>query len=265
MKKTTLAKVIALSLVSIPAVAMAADEPDYTLTGNVNVFSDYRFRGISQTAKGPAVQGGFDFAHKSGFYAGNWNSNVSGASYVGGNGAEMDFYAGYKGEIADTGISYDIGDLYYYYNKARNTGDTTGVKYDNNEVYVSLGYGPVSAKVSYATTDYFGINSQLTGTDRGNSKGTTYSELNFSQEVMPKLTAVAHIGRTIIKNYSLINYTDYKVGASYDLNGFALGAAIVGTTTKQEEFKGFNTLLSTGSGSQTLYKPTLVLSVGKTF
>ena len=40
----------------------ARAEPDYTLTGNVGIFSDYRFRGISQTNKKPAIQGGIDFA-----------------------------------------------------------------------------------------------------------------------------------------------------------------------------------------------------------
>ena len=68
---------------------------DWTITGNAGVFSDYRFRGISQTDKKPAFQGGFDIGHASGFYVGNWNSNIDSALY---NGAslEMDFYGGYK-------------------------------------------------------------------------------------------------------------------------------------------------------------------------
>lgn len=52
-------------------------EPDYTLAYNVGVTSDYRFRGIAQTATDPALQAGVDFAHKSGFYLGAWGSNVS--------------------------------------------------------------------------------------------------------------------------------------------------------------------------------------------
>ncbi len=57
--------------------APAKVEPEYTITGNAGLFSDYRFRGYSQTDYNPALQGGFDFAHKSGFYLGNWNSNVN--------------------------------------------------------------------------------------------------------------------------------------------------------------------------------------------
>ena len=268
MKKSSLATAVLLSLCAVPAVSMAA-EPDYTLTGNVNVFSDYRFRGVSQTVKGPALQGGFDFAHKSGFYAGNWNSNVSGQQYNGGNGLEMDVYAGYKGDIGSTGLSYDVGNLYYYYDKARVGGVTNGEKYNNNELYGSLSYGPVSAKLSYATTDYFGLNAASAPASNlnpnGDSKGTTYAELNYSQEVMPKLTAVAHVGRTNIKNYGALNYTDYKIGATYDLNGFALGAAVVGTTSRGNGIVGVVRDIASGTGNKDIYGTTLVLSVGKTF
>src|SRR3954466_1030180 len=52
--------------------APAAPEPDYTLAANVGLVSDYRFRGIAQTSKKPALQGGLDFSHKSGFYAGTF-------------------------------------------------------------------------------------------------------------------------------------------------------------------------------------------------
>ena len=61
-----------------PAAAAApAPEPDFTWTGNVGLFSQYIFRGVSQTNEKPAVQGGFDLGHKSGLYAGVWGSNVS--------------------------------------------------------------------------------------------------------------------------------------------------------------------------------------------
>ena len=53
-----------------------APEPDYTLAYNVGAVTDYRFRGISQTGFNPAVQGGIDFSHKSGFYLGDRKSVV---------------------------------------------------------------------------------------------------------------------------------------------------------------------------------------------
>ncbi len=267
MKKSTIALAVVGALSAVPAIAA---ESDFTFTGNVNVLTDYRFRGISQTARGPALQGGFDVAHKSGFYAGNWNSNVSTESFVGGAGLEMDFYAGYKGEFK--GVGYDVGNLYYYYDGARYLGTTKS--YNNNEVYLGLSYGPVSGKYSYATTDYFGLSDAAgltTGAGytstigTGRSRGSSYSELNFSQEIMPKVTLNAHVGYTDIKNYKDLSYTDYKLGASYDLNGFALGAHYVGTDVKGQNAELFYTVTTSGTGPKQLYKDTIVLSIGKTF
>ena len=63
--------------------------PDH---GNTNFFS-------------PALQGGFDWS-QNGFYLGNWNSNIGFTNA----GIEMDFYGGYKGEIAKD-LGYDVGIL----------------------------------------------------------------------------------------------------------------------------------------------------------
>jgi uncharacterized protein (TIGR02001 family) len=48
----------------------------FSLTGTVTVINDYRFRGYTQTNFMPAAQVGIDLSHSSGFYLGNWNSNV---------------------------------------------------------------------------------------------------------------------------------------------------------------------------------------------
>src|ERR1035437_10292702 len=57
---------------SIPAAAPASP-----LTGNMTIATDYIFRGLTQTKGKPAIQGGFDYAHPSGFYVGTWLSNIS--------------------------------------------------------------------------------------------------------------------------------------------------------------------------------------------
>lgn len=254
MKKSTLTIALLGAIATAPALAA-----DWTVTGNVNVLTDYRFRGISQTLREPAIQGGFDAAHKSGFYIGNWNSNVSGVQYPGGPGIEMDFYGGYKGEIGKTGLTFDVGNLYYYYGNARFAGNT---KVDNNEIYGALTYGPLTGKISYATTDYFGLNNTTGG--QGDSRGTTYSELNYTSEIAPKVTLIGHVGYTDIKNYSALSYTDYKVGVSYDLNGFALGAAVVGNDVK-EAAKPFYSATNALGETKKLFGTGIVLSLGKTF
>ena len=79
MRKTIIAASLATAAFAVPnlaaaqaaAPAAAAPASPHTFTGNVGLFSEYRFRGISQTFKKPAIQGGYGYSHKSGFYAGN--------------------------------------------------------------------------------------------------------------------------------------------------------------------------------------------------
>jgi uncharacterized protein (TIGR02001 family) len=74
----------------------------------------------------PALQGGFDYSHASGFYAGNWNSNVSSTLYPNAN-LEMDFYGGYRRAFGDFGL--DAGAIHYSY-------PGSAPKIDNKEIYV---------------------------------------------------------------------------------------------------------------------------------
>jgi uncharacterized protein (TIGR02001 family) len=228
-------------------------EPDYTLAGNAGLFSDYRFRGYTQTGYGPAFQGGIDFSHKSGFYVGNWNSNVEQELY---NGAslEMDFYGGYKMSVGPVGL--DFGYYHYYY---PNTGELGKTKIKNGEIYVGGSAGPVSAKVYYAVTNFFSL--QGSGKD---TKGSWYLDLSGSYEVIPSLTLGAHYGYQKIQNGKAIgliadNASDYKVGVTYDLSGWGLGANVIGTS-KKNLFTTAKSSFTEGAG-----KASLVLSVSKTF
>ena len=56
---------LAALALSLTAVAAQAE-----ITGNAAVLSDYNWRGITQTSQDPALQGGIDYAHESGFYLG---------------------------------------------------------------------------------------------------------------------------------------------------------------------------------------------------
>jgi uncharacterized protein (TIGR02001 family) len=247
----------AAALLALPilANAQAKPEPEFTFTGNAGLFSDYRFRGFTQTGYKPAFQGGFDFAHKSGFYAGNWNSNVEQGLY---NGAslEMDFYAGYKFSAGDLG--FDVGYLYYYY---PNSGALGTTKIDNGELYAGASWGPVSAKFFYAVTEFFSLGSGVPGVD---TKGSWYLDLSASLPLGSGWAAVAHYGYQDIADGTkagLIDDSvgDWKLGVTYDLSGWLLGASVIGTTEK----KLFTTAESgfTEEGGKT----SLVLSVSKTF
>ena len=300
MRKLALAAATAAVLASPLAVstayaqAAAAPASPHTFTGNMTLASDYRFRGISQTYLGPTIQGGFDYSHASGFYVGNWNSNVSGLAYNNGNNIEMDFYGGWKKSWGDWGI--DLGGLYYYYDSARWNGITQGGagvntsgRYDNGEFYIAGSWKFISVKYSHALTNYFGLNSDFgrnfaskdcslgscTGArggnlvgnteDRGNSKGTGYLEINASYEIAPKWTLSGHVGHTKVKNYGELSYTDYKVGIAYDLSGWTLGAAVVGTNANNQWYYNVRNVGGSGNSAKDTGKTTLVLSVAKSF
>ena len=64
--------------------------PAITISGSATLTSDYRFRGVSQSDEGMAVQGGFTISHESGLYAGTWGSNLAGWGTFGGANMELD-------------------------------------------------------------------------------------------------------------------------------------------------------------------------------
>jgi uncharacterized protein (TIGR02001 family) len=113
------------------------------VTGNIGVVSQYIFRGYVEDDR-TSLQGGLDYAHDSGFYAGTWWSTLS---YGASNNNEVDLYAGYAGEAGDFG--YDVGVLYFYY-----TGDGDGDE-DGNvpELYAAGSVGPFSLSANYAADD----------------------------------------------------------------------------------------------------------------
>jgi uncharacterized protein (TIGR02001 family) len=220
---------------ALPAPAAAAD-PEYTFSGNLTIGSDYRFRGFTQTDYQPTIQGGIDFAHKSGFYLGNWNSNVSSDVF---NGApiEMDFYGGWKTEIHGFGL--DLGVIYYYY---PGSGEyTPDFKPKNFEAYIGGSYGPVSLKYFYSFTDFFGLNSGALGLPGDvDTKGSQYFDLSGNFGVADGITLVAHVGYQNVKNYQALggpgdNVWDYKLGATWDImgSGWVVGGFWVSTSEKK--------------------------------
>jgi len=267
MRPTILSLAVAAALAA-PVAASAESSP---VTGNMTIASDYRFRGISQTYLGPAIQGGIDYSHPSGIYVGNWNSNVASQVFTGGSGIEMDFYAGYKRSFGDIGI--DVGTIYYWYPNAEFDGGAGTAKFDNWEVYAGVSWKWLSAKFFYALTDYFGLASEQaaggywsnrdTGSLLGStasSDGTWYLDLTATVPMTKQLSIVAHYGMLEVNNYSELDYKDWKLGVTYDLNGWILGAAYVDSDAD----KGW--YYTGGSkGNKSTGDSTIVLSVTKTF
>ena len=276
---------IALALVSAFSVPAFAEEPtpEHSVTGNLTVASSYRFRGIDQTFGKPALQGGVDYAHSSGLYVGNWNSNVSsGAGFPDGN-LEMDFYGGYKAAFGDFGI--DVGGIVYYYpgseGKVLGTNASSGAV-TNKELYIGGSWKFVSLKYYRAMDDYFSLRGwDSTGTSTGQStKGTSYLDLSLNYDLGEGWGVNGHVGHLNLKNGYKGNYTDWKVGVTKDINGWVVGASYVDTNAAGQcsgaadyQFYCFTNsnsataagALTTGSKSKDSGRGIAVLSVTKSF
>ncbi len=226
MKKTLLAIALASSLTSFGAVAAdKAPEPSYTLTGNIGLVSDYRFRGVSQTQQGPAVQGGLDLALANGLSFGTWTSNVSQWANLGGS-QEIDLYGGYATELAGVGVS--IGGISYWY--PRNKQSAAGSPSNNTfEYYLGLSYGPLAYKISMANGNWFGVEAD----------GATYHDLTLSLGSLglsEKYSFSAHVGKQTIKEVGTkagkdYGFTDYSIKAAYAISD-SLSAALTASRVK---------------------------------
>jgi uncharacterized protein (TIGR02001 family) len=219
MMKTSKAKLLnslMLAALAIPGVALA--EEALPISANVSMTTDYLFRGISQTGHDPAIQGGFDYAHASGFYVGVWGSNVGWIEdyqgYASGN-MEFDLYGGFRGGFADD-FTYDLGAIQYYYPGTRPAAITNA---DTTELYAGLGWKWFAAKYSYVVSNgAFGF---------ANADGSDYLDLSASVPIGDTgLTAGAHWGTFSFKNNGAVDYDDWKVSLSYALgSGMTVGAA----------------------------------------
>jgi uncharacterized protein (TIGR02001 family) len=240
MKLSQISLAALLSVVSAGAFAQAkAPEPDYTLSFNVGAVTDYRFRGIAQTSKKPAIQGGLDFAHKSGFYLGAWGSNVRWIKDF--NGAtkgnlEIDLYGGFKGELAKD-VNFDVGVVTYIY-PGNNSGaiGTPGaglVKNANTtEVYGALTYSMFTAKYSRSTGTFLGFL---------DSSGSDYFDLSAAFDLGNGFTLTPHIGVQKVAKNKPFNYTDYSLTLAKDMgNGLTLTAAATGTNAKKAFYTDAN-------------------------
>ena len=251
----------AFAQTAAPAAAAVVASPwSYNLT----LASNYKFRGQDQDqsktrAFKPALQGGVDYAFDNGFYLGNWNSTINWTKYLPSkqnSAVEVDLYGGYKFKAGD--IDLDVGALQYYYPGANNANTT--------EIYLAAGYGPVIAKYSSTVSkSYFGYGKEVGFGNAGSGRGTGYLNLAFAKEIMPKVTFKAALGFTnftsSVNAAGYPDYSDYNVGASYDLgDGLAVSGAFVGGNKKPN----YTFPSSVDTTGKSVNKNTLVVMLTKT-
>ncbi|MEY4473380.1 MAG: hypothetical protein RL671_1684 [Pseudomonadota bacterium] len=212
------------ALAAAPALADETDPPaDVTVTGNVALVTDYRFRGISLSGGDVAIQGSINVNHSSGLYAGTWASSLEQDVLDVYGSSEVDLYAGWTGKVSSA-LTADVGLLYYVY-PAGSVGDGNVF-----EPYASLtaAIGPASAK--------FGLNYAWKQDSLGGDDNLyLYSDWSLAVPNTP-VTVTAHAGYTDgalspkrLTAAGTGGGWDYSLSASATLyKGLSLGVAYIG-------------------------------------
>jgi uncharacterized protein (TIGR02001 family) len=247
----TVAVLGAMTASSFVYAAEKETKSDFTTSGSAGLFSQYIFRGLTQTDRKAAVQANFDINHSSGLYLGIWSSNVSwprddyagaGSVYSRGGSQEIDVYAGFKTDLGKSGFGIDLGALQYYYpgteTKLIGAGNP---KLNTTELYGAINYHWVQAKISgVVSKDAWGFGKYGDGTGN-DADGTYYAELNANVPIgeymggLKGLTGIFHIARQDFKGAAneAASYNDWRLGLqnAFD-NGIVVGAYYTDTNIK---------------------------------
>jgi uncharacterized protein (TIGR02001 family) len=258
---------LAAAFVATATPAMAQEEApsEITVTGSVGLVTDYRFRGVSQTDKEMAIQGGITATHASGIYVGTWASNLSGWGTFGGSNMELDLVGGFATEVS-SGVTLDVGLTWYMY-----PGGASDTDFAEPYVKLSTTMGPAKALigVAYAPKQqalgrwYLDADSYATGIpDAPGAKTDNFYVWGDVSGGIPNtpLSLKAHLGYSdgnagLGPNGTSVaptgSYLDWMLGADLALGPVTLGVAYVDTDISKSESAYLKpTFSSTKNGSQ---------------
>ena len=232
-------------LSSGPTSANAADEgiiPGASISANVAIVNEYRWRGLDQSATQAAIQGGFDLAHSSGLYIGTWLSNVDFGQTK--TSTEFDYYGGFGFEAAGVGVDLNVTQFSY-----------PGSAASNNYDFVEYGVGLSKDFGAAALSAGFNFSSEFFG----ESGDAQYLQGGLDVP-LPILGAglSAHVGHQWIdKNstYGVDDYTDWSVGLTVPVMGVDLGLTYIDTDLEH------STVVTTLNGREGV----LITSLSKSF
>ncbi|WP_242119500.1 TorF family putative porin [Sphingomonas lacusdianchii] len=273
---TFLPAVVLAATTAMPAFAQEETAPPepITISGSASVASDYRFRGVSQSDKNVAVQGGITIAHESGVYIGTWGSNLAGWGTFGGANLELDLIAGYKKTFGtatvDAGVTWytypggaDETDVVEFYGKLSGTAGpatlTAGVFYAPKQT--SLGYFTASATPPVAGDGSRQKNLYLSGDAAAGipeTPVTLKAHIGYSDGnpgLGPNGTSLAPTGK----------YWDWLIGADYTYKNLTLGVAYVDTDISRAESGYIEPNFSKTTNGSPIAASTVVVSLTAAF
>lgn len=191
----------------------AAEEPALDVSANLGVVSDYRFRGISLSDRGLALQGGLDLESEH-FFVGGWASTI--AEYAGAD-VELDLYAGLHG--ASDSFAWTAGAYAYVYPGGRAVNYAELVA--SGETYV----GPVTLGLEAAWAP---PQANLDGTNR---------YVGAAASLETSMGAALHV-RGGYEDGFYDSKWDWELGASYTNGPFTASLAYIDTNLADEESEG---------------------------
>ena len=257
-----------------PAIAetQAETQPAFTLSGSVGLASDYRFRGVSQTDRHMAVQGGMTVAHESGFYVSAWGSNLAGWGTFGGANMELDLIGGFRHALG-ANATIDAGLLWYMYPGGADNSDFA-------ELYARLSgtKGPLtlSGGIAYAPKQYALANVSHAPDSHGQNEDNLYLSGDGTMALPGTPFALkAHIGYSdgnpgLGPNGTSVSptgsYWDWQLGVDTRWRNLTFGIAYVDTDISHADAERLQPNFSKGQdGSGALADAALLLTLGATF
>lgn len=192
------------------ATIMGAGVASAEVSANVNLTTDYVFRGVSLSDNDPAIQGGFDWSSDL-FYAGVWGSSLP-------EGTEIDLYAGYTPTLG--AVTFDLGVIGYFY---------PGAQDDDEE----FDYFELLLGASTPITEQFTVGGAIYYTDEnyGETGEAIYYEINAAYALSDALEFSGAFGNQSIEDADgedggLVteesDYNTWNLGATYAFHGFSL-------------------------------------------
>ncbi|WP_232494324.1 TorF family putative porin [Novosphingobium kaempferiae] len=262
-----------------PAMAQEEAPSEFTVAGSVALVTDYRFRGVSQSDKELAVQGGVSVSHASGLYVGTWGSNLSGWGTFGGSNTELDIYGGFATEVTP-GLKVDVGVTWYMY-----PGGASETDFAEPYVKVSGTVGPASLLVgaAYAPKQealgrwYLDADSYAEGTpDAPGAKSHNFYLWTDASAGIPNtpLTLKAHLGYSdgnsgLGPNGTSVaptgSYVDWMLGADLAVGPVVLGVAYVDTDISKSESAYLTPNFASTKNGSSIAGSTVVFSLSAAF
>jgi len=226
-------QVLQIIFLSLGLSLLVAQPASAELAANAAVTSNYVFRGESQSDGKPALQGGIDWNHEQGFYAGAWGSTVKetcddrpagsqcGSSNPQGSGIEVDLYGGWAYQFSDN-FGIDLGYILYEYS---DSDFSSGAR----EWYAGINFG------FFNGTFYSGDDQNANPVDY------TYIDLGVDLELQEDVLLSFHYGRKDPDTGKAVN--DVRAEVAKEILGFDMGVAVTYedgtdnlTTSKDTEF-----------------------------